>query len=135
MAGHASSQLPPVAPEMFVPDVEAAIRFYTERLGFTLRRKDTGHGFTDFAELVLDEAVVMFAHESLFRGGGTQSAADRGGMVDTRIMVRDVDATYRRAREHGVTVVLDIADRAYGLRDFIIRDLNGFRIRFAAPVG
>ncbi len=118
---------------MFVPDVEAAIRFYTERLGFTLLSKDAGRGFTDFAELALDEAVVMFAHESLFHGA--QSAADRGGMVDIRIMVRDVDATCRRAREHGVTVVLDIADRPYGLRDFIIRDLNGFRIRFASPVG
>lgn len=134
MADHAA-QLPPVAPELFVPDVEAAIRFYTERLGFTLRRKDTGRGFTDFAELALDEAAVMFAHESLFHGGGALSAADRGGMVDIRIMVRDVDATWRRAREHGVTVVLDIADRPYGLRDFIVRDLNGFRIRFAAPVG
>ncbi len=49
-------------------------------------------------------------------------------------MVDDVDAMYRRATDNDVTIVHDIGDRPYGLRDFIIRDPDGFRLRFAAPV-
>ncbi len=49
-------------------------------------------------------------------------------------MVDDVDAMYRRATDNDVTIVHDIGDRDYGLRDFIIRDRDGFRLRFAAPV-
>jgi hypothetical protein len=33
-----------------------------------------------------------------------------------------------------VSMALDIGDRPYGLRDFIVRDLNGYRLRFAAPL-
>ena len=44
-----------------------------------------------------------------------------------------VDALYRRAREGGVAIANEIADRDYGLRDFIIEDPDGFRLRFASP--
>ncbi len=49
-------------------------------------------------------------------------------------MVDDVDAMYRRATDNDVTIVHDIGDRPYGLRGFIIRDPDGFRLRCASPV-
>lgn len=33
----------------------------------------------------------------------------------------------------GTRIALDIGDRYYGLRDFIIEDPNGYRLRFASP--
>ncbi len=45
-------------------------------------------------------------------------------------MVDDVDPMYRRVTDNDVTIVHDIG----GLRDFIIRDPDGIRLRFAAPV-
>jgi uncharacterized glyoxalase superfamily protein PhnB len=50
-------------------------------------------------------------------------------------MVDDVDAVYASVREHGVNVVLSLDDRPYGLRDFIISDADGYRIRFAHRMG
>jgi pimeloyl-ACP methyl ester carboxylesterase len=55
--------------------------------------------------------------------GGTLGGGAVG--LDVRIVVADVDAVHRRARDAGVEIVHDIADRDYGLRDFIVRDLNG----------
>ena len=75
----------------------------------------------------LDEPVRLF--ELRWRRNG---ATPRGVGIDTRIMVDDVDAMYRRATDNGVTIVHDIGNRPYGLRDFIIRDPDGFRLRFAA---
>ncbi len=65
---------------------------------------------------------------------GVAPASPRGSGIDTHIVVDDVDAMYRRATDNGVTIVHHIGDRPYGLRDFIIRDPDGFRLRFASPV-
>jgi uncharacterized glyoxalase superfamily protein PhnB len=124
-------ELAPVAPELFVHNVPAAVRFYTETLGFTAYRTDP-----TFAVLALGNAVVMLADQRMYGlMGGEPPGASRGSFVDIRIVVPDVDAMHRRCTEAGVTIVHDIADRPYGLRDFIIRDPNGFRLRFAAPIG
>jgi uncharacterized glyoxalase superfamily protein PhnB len=122
----------PVAPEFFVPDVAAAVRYYTQTLGFTEYRVEP-----EFAVVGLGPAQVLLADERMYgRMGGHHGApVERGAMLDIRIMVPDVDEIYDRLRRAGVEIVHDIADRPYGLRDFIIRDLNGFRLRFAAPLG
>ena len=52
--------------------------------------------------------------------------------ANVRVMVRDVDACCTLANEIGVRVILPIADRYYGLRDFTIADPDGFGIRFAS---
>ena len=54
-------------------------------------------------------------------------------IANIRIMVPNVDHYWKRAKEIGAKVVIPIADRYYGLRDFIISDPDGFGIRFATP--
>ena len=124
----------PVAPELFVPSVTDAIAFYTKTFGFTLQRRDppTGDRAT-FAIVRLGEAMIMFMHEAFYTGPRSDLAY-RGAGVDIRIMVDDVDAVYARAKSAGLSILHDIGDRDYGLRDFITRDNNGFRLRFASPL-
>jgi predicted enzyme related to lactoylglutathione lyase len=123
------SEIAPVAPELFVPDVMAAVDFYTETLGFTRHRVEPTFGIVG-----MGEAIVMFADERMYgaMGGRAGSPAQRGAFIDIRIMVEDVDAAYQRYKNGGLEIVHDIADRPYGLRDFIVKDLNGFRLRFAS---
>ncbi len=123
-----NDELALVAPELFVPNVDEAVRFYCDRLGFRLLRADPA-----FAIVMLGEAVVMLAHESLYPPIAPEER--RGVALDVRLVVPDVDAMHGRCREQGVSIVHDIADREYGLRDFIIQDPNGFRLRFASPLG
>jgi uncharacterized glyoxalase superfamily protein PhnB len=130
-------EVAPVCPELFVPDVAAAIDFYTGKLGFTVYRVDppgdTGP-HSEFAILTLERAVVMFAADRLYEALGGIIQSPRGVAIDIRIMVDDADAVYNRCRESSVEIVHEIADRYYGLRDFVISDLNGFRLRFASPL-
>ena len=125
----------PITVELFVPDVAASVQFYTGKLGFQLLRLERGtiggREQASFAVVGLEQAAFLIAHEGL---EGGLALPPSGGAIDIRIMVRDVDAVYRRAREGAVEIVNDIADRDYGLRDFIIRDPNGFRLRFASAV-
>ncbi|MDZ4277897.1 MAG: VOC family protein [Dehalococcoidia bacterium] len=125
------------APEFFVRDLEASLRFYGDGLGFQVLRLEP-----DFAVAALGGAHLLLALPEAAPGSDAAShlgpwlaSGPRGVGVNVRIMVDDVDAMYQRARELGATVVWDIDDRYYGLRDFIIADPDGFLLRFAAPSG
>ena len=125
-------ELTPLAVELFVPDVTEATRYYVDTLGFTLLRT-TPSDEPIFAIAYLGEAVVMFMHDRFY--AGTRADLDyRGAGVDIRLMVPDVDAVYERVREPAVEVMNPIGDRDYGLRDFIMRDPFGFRLRFASAL-
>ncbi len=114
-----------VAPEFFVRDLDASIAFYRDGLGFQVLRREP-----DFAVVALGAANVLLAAETL----AGEMTGTRGIGVNVRIMVDDVDAMYRLASASGARIVHAIADRYYGLRDFILADPDGFLLRFAAPV-
>ena len=125
-------ELAPLAVELFVPDVAEATRFYADTLGFTVMRT-TPPDEPVFAIAHLGEAVLMFMHDPFY--AGTRADLDyRGAGIDIRLMVPDVDAVYKRIRAAGVEVMNPIGDRDYGLRDFIMRDPFGFRLRFASAL-
>lgn len=124
----------PLAVELFVGDVEAAVRFYVDRLAFEeIRTEHMESGQPVFAVVALGEAVVMFMLDHFYAGARAELDG-RGAGVDVRIMVPDADAAYERVRAAGMDVLRDIGDRDYGLRDFITRDPFGFRLRFASPL-
>ncbi|MEX1254469.1 MAG: VOC family protein [Dehalococcoidia bacterium] len=117
-----------VAPEFFVRDIGASVAFYL-RLGFAALRQEP-----DFAVMALGDAHVLLADERLAGGQLRDASAVRGAGVNIRIMVEDVDAMHRLATAAGASIVHDIADRSYGLRDFIMADPDGFLLRFASPL-
>jgi catechol 2,3-dioxygenase-like lactoylglutathione lyase family enzyme len=119
-----------VAPEFLVRNLQASLQFYTKGLGFEVLRRDP-----DFAVVGIGEAHILLvvAHETPEVKAWLESGP-RGVGFNVRIMVDDVDAIYKRAKAASAFFVDDIADRAYGLRDFMIADVDGFVLRFAAPV-
>jgi len=124
------------APEIFVPDVDTAVEFFTAKLGFAAGRvaHDGPGGTTDFAVVAFERSVLLVAMDAYYLNMGAKELEPRGRAIDTRIVVRDVDAVYERAKANGVRIVHDIADRPYGLRDFVLQDPWGFRWRFATPI-
>ena len=55
-------------------------------------------------------------------------------LANIRVMVPNVHDHWRLANEIGAQIIVPIADRYYGLRDFIIADLEGFGVRFASAL-
>lgn len=120
--------LVPTAPEFFVRDVAASVRFYVESLGFVVLRQET-----DFAVVALRESHVLLAAEQ-HTSAKLLAQGPRGTGLNVRIMVDDVDAVYERCKRGGVPIVQEIKSQYYGLRDFIMADPDGFMIRFASPL-
>ena len=100
-----------------VRDLPAALDFYTKRLGFTL-------GFTwgdppAFAGVNLGK-VQMFLQKGV--------PETKGCVV--YFLVGDADQLYEFHRANGVEVAQEIGDRDYGIRDYVVRDLNGYHLSF-----
>jgi catechol 2,3-dioxygenase-like lactoylglutathione lyase family enzyme len=116
----------PVAPDvdceqthagLAVSDVGAAVGFYTTKLGFTL-------AFTDGDPPTF--AGVNLGHVQMFLELGTPSPAG----CSVYFVVGNADELYEFQRANGVTVVEPPGDRPYGLRDYRIRDPNGYLLGF-----
>ena len=114
-----------VVPMIHVPDVRATVDWYLG-IGFTLvdTYGDEGDGLS-FAILSFGSSEVMF------NSGGQSSTRERRE-VDLYVYADDVDDLYERLKDQ-VEVKAGLHDAFYGMREFIIRDLNRFWITFGQP--
>jgi len=116
-----------------VHDVDAALAFYTERLGF----EEVMHPAQSFAMLRRgDLRLVLSAPNPL--GGGGQSMPDGtqpqpGGWNRFAIEVSDLDATVTQLRETGVRFRSDIITGVGG-KQAILEDPSGNPIELFEPV-
>ena len=116
--------------EIVVRDIKRSTEFY-RLLGFEPLR-DGG----DFVELTWEGHRLFLAQLSAFDGVDPIElpAPPEFPLANVRVMVPDVDSHWRQANEIGARIVIPIADRYYGLRDFTIADPDGFGVRFASEL-
>jgi catechol 2,3-dioxygenase-like lactoylglutathione lyase family enzyme len=105
--------------EVYVRNLEVSSTFY-RRLGFDVVRQEEGFmelqwDGVPFALKALPEAPLPLPHP----------------VATVRIMVPDVNASWRVAQQMGAAILWPIADRAYGLRDFTIVGPDGVGLCFA----
>lgn len=109
-------------PMVHVPDVQATVAWY-ETIGFTvLETFGDGHGGWSFAILAAGDTRLMLDQ------GGRPSTAERRE-VDLYVDADHVDELFNSLRGR-VQVIAELNDTDYGMREFIIRDPNGFWITF-----
>ena len=104
-------------PALRVSDVAGAVEFYTKKLGFRL-------GFTwgeppEMAGVNLGEVQLFLEH-------GTS----RPEGCSLYFVVGNADELFEYQRGNGVDILQTPGDRPYGLRDYRIRDLNGYELGF-----
>jgi uncharacterized glyoxalase superfamily protein PhnB len=106
-----------IHPVLTVDDVVAAVDFYTTRLGFRM-------GFIDGDPPTF--AGVNLGQVQLFLAKGTPSPEG----CEVYFRVTDADALFAFHRSQAVEIVEPIGDRFYGLRDYSVRDSQGYRLAF-----
>lgn len=109
-----------------VPDVPAAVDWYVSVTGFKVVDQGDLDGEVVWAMLSYGDSFVMLDK------GGVSSTAHRREM-DLYVYVENVDDLYRRIKDR-VEVVEHLNDSFYGMREFIVRDLNRFWITFGQPL-
>jgi catechol 2,3-dioxygenase-like lactoylglutathione lyase family enzyme len=100
-----------------VPDIAAAVDFYTTKIGF---RQDFLWGKPP------SFAGVSFGGVQIFLQKGAACPAG----LSVFFVVDNADALYAFHQSAGVEIAEPIDDRDYNIRDYGIRDLNGYYLSF-----
>ena len=106
------------APVLHVPNVQAAVDYYRDVLGFI-----SDFGDDHYAVVWRDNSAVHFAK-------GNENPTG----VHLFQWVRDVDSCYEEVRRRGAEIAVAPEDRPYGIRDFTVRDPNGVSIIFGQEI-
>ncbi|GAA5191202.1 hypothetical protein GCM10023322_48050 [Rugosimonospora acidiphila] len=103
-------------PRLPVTDLDRSITYYREALGFRLAWRTVDDGL---AALASGEIELLL----LVRWAGEARPPEQSGYV----YVEDPDALCAEYRQAGADIVDPVASRAYGMRDFVVRDPDGHR--------
>ena len=114
-----------VAPVFQVEDVAAAAEYYRDKLGFEVRLlmgeppvyATTGRG----------DAAIHFSKAE-------QTASGNSPVGNVYVFVSHVDGLYEELTARDVKVVAELETYPYGMREFSIEDLNGYRLCFGESV-
>lgn len=113
------AQLIGSAPIIAVKDVKQTVDYYIEKLGFEL------------IATVLNPPVYGMVQRDGFQlhfGKSENHTPHRSDLPDFILWVPEIDIFFGEVNKKRVTVVTPITLRPYGSREFIIEDLNGYRI-------
>ena len=120
-----STELKGVIPILDVRNVDVALRFYVEQLGFQVdfRYEDDPNNYAGVSRGSVC-LHMQWQDEELFRSG-------MAGRLRVRILVDDPDALFEAYRARGAfDEKTQIRDSPWGTREFGFRDIDGNGLMF-----
>jgi uncharacterized glyoxalase superfamily protein PhnB len=109
-----------IAPVFQVADIDAAMKYYKEVLGFS---EDFRVG--DYAGVMLGKVALH-----LSKHGAGEYAKPVGGSI-AYVFCDEVDGYFREVEQKGATIKYPPHDTNYGMREFMLADLDGHHLAFA----
>jgi catechol 2,3-dioxygenase-like lactoylglutathione lyase family enzyme len=128
-----------LVPELYCSDLDRSLAFYVDLLGFAVQfqRPEERFAYLDRegAEIMLEEPTGR-----TFLTAHLQHPYGRG--VNFQIEIADVASLYKTVQASSWRVVLELEDRwyrrderAFGNRQFVIADPDGYLLRFFQDLG
>ncbi|BCP51538.1 hypothetical protein K32_01550 [Kaistia sp. 32K] len=106
-----------MAPGITVRDLDRALAFYRDILGFT---KTFQNGDPVGFMILKRDAAELHLNLQRDHKAGLHNVA--------HLMVDDIDALHARCQANGVRIIKGMRDQEYGLRAFVFADPDGNRI-------
>ncbi len=117
-----------ISPTLAVRNMKQTIEFYKNSLGFKMGMVFPDADNPEYADLSKDGMVLMFISAENI-GIGTQEKLGIGLNMYMQID-GDIDEYYNELKNKGVEIVVDIKDEPYGIRDFTVEDIDGYKLTF-----
>ena len=110
-----------------VENIQRAIEYYRDRLGFTIDvyEEEPEH----YATAQRDDGHVHFAHEDGVKGRPNHEVIPPD-MFDAYFWPDDVDALHAELADRGAIIIQAPTDQPYGLREFRVQDPDGYILAF-----
>ena len=117
-----------ISPTLAVWNMKETIRFYRDSLGFKIGLAFPDASNPEYVDLSKDGMGLMFLPaENL----GISREEKLGIGVNLYLQIDgDIDEYYDELKKKGVKIVVDIKDEPYGIRDFTVEDIDGYKLTF-----
>lgn len=131
-----------LTPDLMVMDVSMTVKFYTGSLGFKLDMLVPKNEKTVETELSEDkryvyamvsrnEVFIMFMRKDVYEEDiPALKGCSIGASASLYIETQDLEALYRELKPK-VEIVKELHTTWYGMKEFYIRDCNGYILGFA----
>lgn len=114
---------------LWVQENKLAEKFY-KKLGFEVVATDDEHSRVRLG----DFEIVLVAMRDDSEFAADSMASNRGKGVYVYIKVDDVDGTYTELIDRGFEPATEPRDWHWGNREFILKDIDGYKLCFWQPV-
>ena len=125
MSNHTKPRVTSLAPQFLVDDLDRAIAYYRDALGFTFGEPWGGFyaiGRLDGLELHLKEAPKNPAEREHRR---------ENDHLDAAAGVDGIEAFYEQCVANGATIIKPLTDTPWGAKGFYIEDPDGYILAFS----
>ncbi len=124
-ASHDVTQLTAVAPQLPVDDLDRAIAYYRNQLGFELDFQ-----YQSFYAAVTRDGIAIHLKCA------PKSAADRehrkqNEHLDAYIAIRGIRGLFSELKMRGALVIKPLEERPWGCLDFYVEDADGYILCFS----
>jgi uncharacterized glyoxalase superfamily protein PhnB len=117
-----------ISPALAVRNMKQTMKFYKNSLGFKMGMAFPDADNPEYADLSKDGMVLMFIPAENI---GISSREKLGVGVNMYMQIDgDIDEYYNELKNKGVRIVVDIKDELYGIRDFTVEDIDGYKLTF-----
>ena len=117
-----------LSPTLAARNMKETIEFYQKSLGFNMGMVFPGVNNPQYADLAKDGMVLMFIPAA---NEGIGSEEKLGIGVNLYMAIDgDIDEYYDELKKRGVKIAIEIKDEPYGIRDFTVEDVNGYKLTF-----
>ncbi|HRI77995.1 MAG TPA: bleomycin resistance family protein [Cyclobacteriaceae bacterium] len=127
-------KLESLSPNVIVEDVNAAVEYYTKIFGFNLIASVPESGVYNWAMVMRDGVTLMFQSlRSLQEDMPSLKIQSKGSLGTFFIRMTGIEALYQSVKGK-ITIVVDMRTTFYGMKEFTVKDLNGYFLTFAEDV-
>jgi len=117
-----------LSPFMAARDMKKTIEFYTGMPGFEMVMAFPTADNPEYVDIIKDGMVLMFVPS---KNMGIKTGEKFGTGISLYIQIDgDIDAYYEELKKKGIKPVEDIKDEPFGIRDFTVEDIDGYRLKF-----
>ena len=117
-----------ISPTLAVRNMKQTIQFYRDSLGFKVGMAFPDADNPEYADLSKDGMVIMLIPA---KNVGIGTKQELGIGVNLYMQIDgDIDEYYNQLTKKGAGIVVDIKDEPFGIRDFTVEDINGYKLTF-----
>jgi uncharacterized glyoxalase superfamily protein PhnB len=115
-------------PVIGTDDIKKSIFYYAEVLGFA-RDFEFGDPIS-YAGVKSGDAEIYFNHDPVLHN----VIRTMNIHPEVFIWVPDGAALYRMHAENGADIIEPISDRSWGARQYVVKEINGYHLKFAQAI-